>query len=148
MLLPRRKPMLPEASHDLDQDWNSCPEGSFWSNHYLRCLPCEENCLKCTGKGQCTQCAVPYTLTDKQTCRCDYGYRNKHNACVVCGQDDFFYDGNDCQKCSERCVSCDSPTGRCTECEAGFQINERGECACSTGYYLNYGICFKATRSC
>ncbi|KAL4474827.1 hypothetical protein ABPG74_001523 [Tetrahymena malaccensis] len=97
-----------------------------------RCLPCAQNCKKCTGPSisECTQCAKDLYLSidnkGNQVCQ----------ECII--SNGYFINLNKCLKCDPSCKTCNGvSSSECLTCFSGYFIigNNRSCVKCPTGDY-------------
>jgi len=101
-----------------------CPlgDGFYRSNDGL-CLPCPEGCERCSSGDSCAQCKA--------------GLLFGATKCVKCSLPSQFITGDSCQSCPQKCLSCDSRTGKCLECAASFRLRQDSMCGCQEGTYFS-----------
>ncbi|EAR86624.2 transmembrane protein, putative (macronuclear) [Tetrahymena thermophila SB210] len=82
-----------------------------------RCLPCAQNCKKCTGPsiGECTQCAKDLYLSNDNA---------GNQVCQECNiQNGYFISINKCLKCDSSCKTCNgTSSSECLTCFTGYFI--------------------------
>ncbi|KAL4508050.1 hypothetical protein ABPG72_021423 [Tetrahymena utriculariae] len=121
------------------------------SNKYFlqgsKCQECQSPCQNCVDSAtKCTSCIQNYQLQNNvcifdcdQSCLTCQNLNDK-NSCLTC-QLGFYFAQNSqaqavgqCIPCSDYCMKCDislnaqSTQLQCLECQAGFQLNNKGEC--------------------
>ena len=88
--------------------YSKCPETYVNEESTKQCLKCGEGCLTCSSDNvnHCTSCVsnFPYFLIENGTCvnKCPLNY--------------YINSQNNCEKCSENCLTCEETSKTCTSC--------------------------------
>jgi proprotein convertase subtilisin/kexin type 5 len=115
----------------------SCPEFYTQTSNMI-CIPCPQNCRRCTQSMQCLECLYNYVINSpdlitssnfvNQTCIPNY--------CPP----PYFSDSVQCQSCTSGCSVCQID-GRCLTCLSSYNLNsDLGTCYlnnCSVYQYYN-----------
>ena len=110
-----------------------CPGGTTSNTGASSCVSCSSACLSCyTTSTNCTSCKAGYYKSGNSCKQCAVGYYSNANAtsCIKCASGYYSLAGaSGCSKCSSKfphCKVCDY--SKCTECEEGYKLNDKGEC--------------------
>ncbi|KAL4501993.1 hypothetical protein ABPG73_020130 [Tetrahymena malaccensis] len=110
-------------------------------------LKCENKCAKCDqSTSNCIECSIG--RVNPPICNCKLNYiENQDGTCPQCIQGNYFdQKNNNCQQCSNECLSCINYQSNCTSCNFGL-ILKNDKCNCQEGTSMikknNQILCLK-----
>ena len=127
--------------------YTSCPDSTFAFGS--TCEYCDISCRKCENSQNCILCAEgfnyrlnkkcvkqcpKFSLYDKCTEYCPFGYLDV---------------GTDCVACQGNCTTCEGDLEKCTSCPSDLVLNE-GKCVekCPDNSFLKGSVCFLCKYPC
>jgi hypothetical protein len=154
---------VPFFNVTLDLDWSKmcmrCADGTYFDPPTERCVPCQDNCVECTGLEHCQKCKDPYQLIVVEDVINETTTNIISSLCPACN-DNYYNDPatNSCKNCVFHPSKClcpdgqffDNKTATCLDCTEGCAtcVNER-TCETCTGALViitdvskeNFGVC-------
>ena len=158
-----------------------CGDGYYKLDGTAECAKCMVGCASCTDDSKCDSCADGFmpvydsqnVITECSDGSCPTGYYKKEdNSCRPCGdgcsecesdtkcttcKESYFKNGDNCEKCDEKCATCSGTKDNCQTCTSGYlpvydRNSDLTDCAkdmCPDGTYKDGGnSCYPCSENC
>jgi hypothetical protein len=133
-----------------------CKDGYYYEMKI--CLPCSENCMKCSEKGICSKCKSNFYLNPENEIECISCDKNCANdscdsingKCFKCKQGMYPNEQGVCISCDSNCIkeNCDTINGKCSKCKEVKDVSMFWKNrTCNDGYHWHCKKCAKILKN-
>ena len=114
-----------------------CPSDSYFSDLTNDCMPCSQNCAKCSNYNECEMCRDPAFELRNGYCSLIPREADCADCESSCPRGQYMdYNSRKCEDCGVNCASCDDKWGYCNQCaDNTYWLNRFSyDCKCPWGY--------------